>query len=46
MGQPSQETVQYWFDFMWKRGAIQKTIKEEKKKSTKEIKYDDHTNTK
>lgn len=34
MGQPSQETVQYWFDFMWKRGAIQKTIEQEKAKNT------------
>lgn len=42
MHQPSQATIQYWFDFMWKRGAIQKMIEEEKKKA----KYDDHTNTK
>lgn len=26
MTQPSQATVQYWFDFMWERGAIQKTL--------------------
>lgn len=34
--QPSQATVQYWFDFMWKRGAIQKMIKEEKAKEAKQ----------
>lgn len=34
MGQPSQATVQYWFDFMGKRGAIQKTIEQEKAKNT------------
>lgn len=34
MGQPSQAIVQYWFDVMWKHGAIQKTIAQEKAKNT------------
>lgn len=31
--QPPQATVQYWFDVMWKHGAIQKTIEQEKAKA-------------
>lgn len=34
MHQPSQATVQYWFEFMWERGAIQKMIAREKAKNT------------
>jgi len=32
MHQPSQATVQYWFEFMWERGAIQKMIEAETSK--------------
>ena len=30
--QPSAELCQYWFEFMWKHGAIQKTYEQEKEK--------------
>lgn len=35
MTQPSQATVQRMFDYLWKIGAIQRTIEEEELKAEK-----------